>query len=359
MVWFVSCRCPVTGDVLAGIIVFSLGIASEISSVKFLFILYNIKDVRKIVAECLACDSQVVPGTRFSVNLLRTLREAKKRAMLFWMLIIANGVIYVIKPILLSGRHFMDDVVILYGLEPMFETPNYQISFVLEAASVALICYLAANISAFLIIITGYVQAQLLALSEELIHVWDDAEKHVLQNEQEDIDDNDVEEDIKAINDKTKEVKVNNYIKNQLKDIANRHAVIINLLVQIEGIFGGAIAVEFCVLVIALIAELLGGLQNTYMEVPFALIQVGMDCLIGQKVMDAGAVFKDAVYDCKWERFSNNNMKIALVMLVNAQKPMTVSVGGVTTLSYASFMTIIKSIYSTYTTLRSTMGDKV
>lgn len=89
--------------------------------------------------------------------------------------------------------------------------------------------------------------------------------------------------------------------------------------------------------------------------VPFALMQVGMDCLMGQRVMDAGAVFEDVLYDCKWERFNKSKMKTALVMLVNAQKPMTVSAGGVTTLNFVSFMTIIKSIYSTYTTLRSTM----
>lgn len=197
----------------------------------------------------------------------------------------------------------------------------------------------------------------MLALGEELTHVWEDAEEHYREAGLEDIENDDYEGklDFNGKNDKTKDVILNNFIKDQLKDIAKRHAVNINLLRQIEGTFRGAIALEFCILVVALIAELLGGLQNTYMEVPFALMQVGMDCLVGQKVMDAGTVFEDAVYDCKWERFSKVNMKAAMVMLVNAQKPMTLSAGGVTTLSYVSLMTIFKSIYSTYTTLRSTM----
>ncbi|XP_021195373.3 uncharacterized protein LOC110379882 [Helicoverpa armigera] len=351
MIWFVFSRCPVTGDVLAALIVFSLGVASEISTVKFLYMRIHIKDVRKMVTDCLDSYSKVVPGTRFSNNLLRTLREAKRRAMLFWMVIIGNGLMYVVKPLLLPGRHFMDDVVLLYGLEPMFETPNYQISFILMGSSCVLICYLCANISAFLIIITGYVQAQMLALSVELTHLWEDAEENYRGNKLEDITDDGDQ------NHENKDAILNDYVTVHLKDIAKSHAENINLLGQIEGTFRGAIAIEFCLLVIALIAELLGGLQNTYMEVPFALMQVGMDCLIGQRVMDAGAVFEDAVYDCKWERFNKKNMKTAMVLLLNAQRPMTISAGGVTTLSYVSFMTIIKSIYSTYTTLRSTMDE--
>lgn len=69
-----------------------------------------------MVSDCLLCDSKVVPGSRFSGNLLKTLRDVKKRAMLFWMVIIGNGLMYIAKPFLLPGRHFMDDVLVLYGL---------------------------------------------------------------------------------------------------------------------------------------------------------------------------------------------------------------------------------------------------
>lgn len=229
----------------------------------------------------------------------------------------------------------------------MFETPNFQISFIMMAMSDCLICYLTANISVFLIIITGYVQAQMTALAEELKYVWDDAEEKYFQNKE--------AVDISE-NDDSKDVIINMYVKENLKRIGKSHAVNLDLLGQIEGTFNGAIAIEFCLLITALIAELLGGLENTYMEVPFALMQVGMDCLTGQRVIDASVMFEQAVYDCKWERFDKKNMKSVMIMLLNSQQSMTVTAGGVTTLNYVSFMAIIKSIYSTYTTLRSTMG---
>lgn len=113
---------------------------------------------------------------------------------------------------------------------------------------------------------------------------------------------------------------------------------------------------EFVLLIHGLIAELLGGLENTYIEMPFALMQVAMDCLIGQRMMDACKKFEYAVYDCKWENFDVTNMKTVLLILQNAQKTMVLSAAGMTSLNYNCLMTIIRSIYSAYTTLRSTMG---
>nr|WPO56478.1 odorant receptor [Leucinodes orbonalis] len=57
----------------------------------------------------------VKPGSRFAANLMRKLREVKKRAIFFWMVIIGNGVVYFIKPCLMSGRHLMEDYFIIYG----------------------------------------------------------------------------------------------------------------------------------------------------------------------------------------------------------------------------------------------------
>lgn len=80
-----------------------------------------------------------------------------------------------------------------------------------------------------------------------------------------------------------------------------------------------------------------------------------MDCFAGQRVMDASAMFEASVYDCKWENFDKSNMKLVLVILQNAQKTMTLSAGGVRTLSFSALMSVFRGIYSAYTALRSTM----
>lgn len=238
------------------------------------------------------------------------------------------------------------------GLEPTYETPNYEFSFLLMAIGVCVTCYLPANITAFLIVITGYTEAQMLSWSQELIHLWEDAETSYLQQKLEP-EHNIFKESASAEQEKKR--ALNEYVRCRLKVIIKGHAANMILLTQIEDIFRGALAIEFSLLVVGLIAELLGGLENTYMEIPFALMQVAMDCLTGQRVIDASMVFERAVYDCQWENFDGNNKKTVLLMLQSSQKTMMLSAGGITKLSFVSLMAVIKSVYSAYTTLRSTV----
>lgn len=229
----------------------------------------------------------------------------------------------------------------------MVESPNYEIAFIISAVGVHVTCYLPANITAFFIIMTGYTEAQMLALSEELVNIWNDA--------QEDYKTIANENNSNSYNAENKNKAINKYVKKKLEQIVQIHTTNINLLRQIEDVFRGAIAVEFMLLVIGIIAELLGGLEKTWIELPFALMLVGMDCLSGQRVTDASIVFERAVYDCKWENFDVENRRIVFLMLQAAQKNMVLSAGGVTMLSFVSLMAVIKSTFSAYTTLRSTM----
>ncbi|XP_026741640.1 uncharacterized protein LOC113503754 [Trichoplusia ni] len=231
----------------------------------------------------------------------------------------------------------------------MLESPNYELSFVACVAGVIFCCYLPANITAFLIVVIGYIEAQMLGLAQELILLWGDAEEYYYKTKSFSIL-NETEE----LND-TKNKIMNDYVEKHLKIIITTHGRNINLLRQIETVFRGAIVLEFFLLTVGLISELLGGLENTYLEVPFALICVGMDCFIGQRVIDAGVIFENAVYDCKWEHYNVTNMKIVLMMLQSSQKKMQLSAGGIIVLDFCCLMQIFNSVYSAYTTLRTTM----
>ncbi|XP_072944817.1 uncharacterized protein [Epargyreus clarus] len=347
MLWFVFVKCPETGDLIAATVVFSLGVSSEIGTTKLFFMFMN-KDLVKVIVEgYLHCDSLMIPNSRFANNVHKTQRIVKKRAIIFWIVIIMNGIVYCVKPMFLPGRHLMEDSLIVYGLEPIYESPNYEIAYWVTTLGVIFTCYLPANITAFLIIITGYTEAQMLALSEEVTHLWEDAEEYYRKRHE------DGENGFKY-----KNAVMNEYVKKELTEIVKSHTMNINLLRKVENTFRGAIAVEFMLLTTGLIVELLGGLENTYIQVPFALIQVAMDCLVGQRVMDASIVFENAIYDSKWEDFDNANKKTVLLMLQNSQRTLTLSAGGITMLSFTSLMAVLKSVYSAYTTLRSTMNKK-
>nr|AIT69890.1 olfactory receptor 38 [Ctenopseustis herana] len=380
-IWFIYFHAE--SDLLFCILILSLSISSHIGVIKMLYMYVNSQKLRGIVADYLICDAAILPGSRLDNNIKVTLRKVKKRAAIYWLIIIGNGIVYMVVPLLTPGRHITEDEQILWGLDPTLESPNYEITTIILWFAVGLTVYAPANITGFLIIIVGYTEAQMLALSEELLYLWDDAQNHCRKIIAEggnipmeassssktnffsrrskdsgifggpSFKDNATTAPSAA---SVQEKIINDFIKQRLVRIAKMHAVNINLIIRIENIFEYAMAFEFTLLSAGLIAELLGGLENTYDEVPFALAQVAMDCITGQKLIDANAVFADAVYGCKWENFDVSNMKLALVMLQNAQKTMKLSALGIKYLDYSTLMSVIKSIYSAYTTLRSTMN---
>lgn len=234
----------------------------------------------------------------------------------------------------------------------MFESPNFEIAYFLSLGGVIFTCYVTANISGFFIIVTGYIEAQMFALSEELENIWRDAKEHYHSYKS---TANNVQGVNRTNNFEEKEF-LNEYVKNRLHEIINMHTKNIGFLQQIEHVFRSSIAIEFGLLIVSLIAEFLGGLENTYLQMPFASIQVIMDCITGQILMDASMAFEKAVYSCQWENFSVPNMKMVMMMLVNCQKVMSLTVGGLNSLSFLCLMTVVRMIYSTYTALRSTMN---
>ncbi|XP_061705711.1 odorant receptor 22c-like [Cydia pomonella] len=218
----------------------------------------------------------------------------------------------------------------------MFESPNYEIAHILFWITIMVTVYCSGSIAALLITLSGYIEAQMIALGDEILDLWPDAQALTCETGQD-------------------EDKLRNlYIKHQLEYIVQAHAANLALLRLTESIFSNAIAVEFCLLGLALIAELLGGIENTYIEIPYALNQVSMDCFTGQRLMEASLRFSDAVYDCQWENFDASNMKTVLMILKNS-RTMVLSAGGVAELRYTSLMSVIKSIYSAYMALRSTV----
>ncbi|XP_059057819.1 uncharacterized protein LOC131851347 [Achroia grisella] len=344
--WFLFVRTRETKNMVLGMVGFSISLCSEIGPTKLFFLIMNRKEIRTLIGKCLELDSHVIPGSRFHKNLMKKMRNVKKRYMFFWTVVTCNGLLYIIRPIFLSGRHSLDDNFVYYGLEPILETPNYEISYIIGTTSTIYVLHLTTNITGLLITLTGYAESQIISLGEEFQELWNDAEKHY----QEIARTNDAPEttnDERAINIK------NEYIKRQLHHLINMHIATTQILRDTELVFRGALAAEFVLLILSLIAELLGGLNNTYLQVVYGFIIVGMDCLAGQRIMDAGVTFQKSVYECNWENFNARNMKTIWMIILNSQKPLNLSAGGLAMLNLGILMTFARSIYSAYTAFSS------
>ncbi|OWR54328.1 olfactory receptor receptor [Danaus plexippus plexippus] len=94
-----------------------------------------------LIDEFLRCNELIVKGTRFGKNFLKNMKTVKKQATVTWAVAMLNSATYVTLPLLRKSdvrpaRHLTQDMYVIYGLEPMLESPNYEIATVMMALSI-------------------------------------------------------------------------------------------------------------------------------------------------------------------------------------------------------------------------------
>ncbi|XP_023946434.1 uncharacterized protein LOC112051852 [Bicyclus anynana] len=347
MLWMVFVRYRKTKNYTAMAAAVSLTSCNVTCITKFLFMIIHVTHIRDITEKYVKFDSQFEPESRFAVDLRTHLRVVKSRALYIWTVLVVNCIVFVLIPLLRPGRHVTEEMYILYGLEPMLESPNYEIVHTVSAISVGFCVYIMVNVAVYVIVIIGYNESQMYTLSLEVRSLWDDSQnfynniKHKINN--------------KVYGSYIKDTMVNEYIRIRLKQIVGYHVANIHLFHALNNEFLIILAIEYTLLSIAIIGELLGGLENTYLQVPYTVVQIYMDCLAGQRLIDACNEFEFAVYDCQWENFNASNQKTVLLMLVLSQKTLMLSAGGMANLNYECLMKILRSAYSAYTALKSSL----
>ncbi|XP_045500355.1 uncharacterized protein LOC123697835 [Colias croceus] len=339
--WFVIVRCPQTGNLIAVSVVISLAMCSQPSFIKMFYMIIYKKKVQSLIQNYLLLNLLVKPESSFSKNLHIQLRFIKKRATTVWATMAMNGILYIAVPIFMPGRHLAEDFLVIYGLEPMLESPNFEIASAMIGISVYLCVCSLGSITAMNLIIIGYSESQMISLSKELNYLWQDAKDFTTSLQ-------------KSIVYKyaKKTSIINTYITERLKEIIFLHIRNIQVIEEFESVFSITKAIEFIFIILAIISELLGGIENTYLQIPFSFVLILMECFAGQKLMDACEMFERAIYNCNWEKFNVTNRRTILMMLVSAQKTLSISAGGMAALNFACLLSVMKFSYSTYNTLR-------
>ncbi|XP_053610744.1 uncharacterized protein LOC128675384 [Plodia interpunctella] len=342
--WFVLIRGSQIGLDHYRMVVLSLVISTEIGPIKYYYLFWNRLATRVLLDNYLSCDAKLDPESKMSKYVLQHMSKVYKRAAIYWVIIIGNGVVFCARPLFHpTERRIVDDNFPFYGLEPSTESPNYELSIIAMVLAVIFTVFPPAQVNVLLLTIVGYTESHLIAMSSELRTLWKDAEQYC----------EDVKSNPGPANDVDDKVIKNYYIRNKLRIINYFHVTNIDLIRETQSIFQNAFAGELLVLIVALITELLGGLENTYIQIPFAYIQVGIECLAGQKLIDAGIIFENALYDSQWENFDVSNRRTIVCMLMNAQKTLNLTAGGISLMNFELLMRINKGIYSAYTALRT------
>ncbi|XP_050665086.1 uncharacterized protein LOC126965494 [Leptidea sinapis] len=293
--------------------------------------------IQNLIVSCLELDSLVVAGSRFYTNLKKYLRKLKLRFLSISTFMLVDGYMFLLRPAVRSGRHFTEDALVVYGLEPMLQTPNFEIATACESTCIFISIYTMVNVISLIFITVGYVEAQLLALRNEILHIWDDTLEY-LNNYK-----NKSQPELAVIR--------SNFVASRLSTIIQFHIHNIKLVATLDHALRQCKVLEYIIIMAATLTELLGGIENTYLHMPYTWAMVIIDCFTGQKLIDACVAFEHAIYNCKWENFDKRNMLTVLVLLQDTQKMLTLSAGGILVLNYCCILSLYKLCYSMYTTL--------
>lgn len=190
-----------------------------------------------------------------------------------------------------------------------------------------------------MIVLTGYIEAHLRSLTHEIDCLWSDVENEAIHS--------------KAHNYK---IETNNKIKSILIENIMKHITLLDCHKAVKDLFNEVIALEFLLTTMAMCTMLLGGLEYTYLQIPYTIAQLVVDTIVGQNLINASVALEDAVYRCGWENFDAANMKLLQIMLQCSQKTLKLTAGSVSYLSYICFTSIVRFVYSTYATLRQAVN---
>ncbi|XP_075983347.1 odorant receptor 4-like [Anticarsia gemmatalis] len=144
----------------------------------------------------------------------------------------------------------------------------------------------------------------------------------------------------------------------ELIDIVKRHHALIRLAGDVESMFSFALLINFMnSSIIICFCGFCCVLIEKWNEVAYkfflmtALSQTWLLCWYGQKLLDSSNNFAEALYQSGWYNGSKRIKSAVLIMLQRAQTSIHVTTYGFSTISLASYSTIIKTAWSYFTLL--------
>lgn len=148
----------------------------------------------------------------------------------------------------------------------MTQSPNYEIANFIITVDTGFGVYVMVSVAVYIIVIVGYNESQLHALSDELRNIWYDSQNFY----------NNIKHRISDKTDKRQTVNIkkqfmNEFIRIRLSGIAKFHIINISLQRNFDKKFRTLFAAEYTIKAFSIIVGLLGGLENTYLALPYAL----------------------------------------------------------------------------------------
>ncbi|CAH2241205.1 jg3270 [Pararge aegeria aegeria] len=184
------------------------------------------------------------------------------------------------------------------GIGSLNSTPNREICHALLFAQELTIMTVVLNYQALLLFLIAHTSAMYQMLSAEML-AFDDYEDCPRS---------------KAL------------VKERLPILIERHALILAIIQNLKALYSVPIGVNFGSNAVCISLFFYLPLQEWVMFTPilvYCFLVFFLYCYLCQKLINASENFENAVYSCGWEKFDLKEKKTVYVMMLLAQKPVT------------------------------------
>ncbi|KAJ8717900.1 hypothetical protein PYW07_005830 [Mythimna separata] len=310
--------------------------ASSVPLTKFFF-MWTARSRLRTVFEMSRHGLDSIPaGTESKKKMLQTLQRARYVS---W-LVIANQAIthvtYLLMPFLFTvfgnDRYLPTTPGETYGLSPKYETPFYEITFVLTCVATA---FSAINQ-------TGYIVLFVTLICHELGHFY--AITEALNGIQKTL--------IKNEKSRNSEEAENESIDEMLIFCVKHHQFLMQYHGKIRELYKMIFGAHFMSMTIVLVTTLqtmnVWDVRNTILTGVTGIMPLFLYCFGGEMLISAGLEMSASVYGCGWELMEAKQAKVVLLMLCLSQRPLCLTAADVFVMNRETFGDVAQVVYKIY-----------
>ncbi|XP_034840563.1 odorant receptor 49a-like [Maniola hyperantus] len=213
------------------------------------------------------------------------------------------------------------------GIEPLNVTPNREICHAILFTQEITIMTVVLNYQALLLFLIDHTSAMYQMLSAEML-AFDDYKDCPERNAK---------------------------VKKRLPFLIERHALILDIIKNLKALYSMPIGINFGSNAVCISLFFYLPLQEWVMFTPilvYCFLVFFLYCFLCQRLINASEVFENAIYSCGWEKFDLKEKKTVYVMLLVAQKPVTLLAADIIPVNIYTFATTLQAMFKFITVVK-------
>ncbi|XP_026763299.2 odorant receptor 82a-like [Galleria mellonella] len=302
---------------------------------KYIFMWSSSDRLRKIL-DMSRQGLNIIPADTAAHNkMIRTLQQGRYVSFLVIINQATTHIFYLILPLLFTifgnNRYLPTTPGEIFGLSSKYETPFYQISFVLTSIAT---CFSAINQTGYIVLFVNLLSHELghfYAITESLNHIYS------IVNDEEIFENDDMKQ-------KT--------IEAELKLSIKHHQFIMIYHEKIKELYKSVFGAHFLMMTLVLVTTLQTmnswNISNTILTGVTGVMPLFIYCFGGELLLSAETGMSTAAYSCGWELMNHKQARMVFLILALSQRPLYLTAADIFIMNRETFGDVVQIVYKIY-----------